>query len=181
MEYIDILNDKGEITGKIATREEVHKYGYLHRAIQVLIINSKNEVLIQRRSPNKEKHPNLWDVSCAGHLSSGDTSIEGTMRELKEELGIKPNKEKLKLIQTVQKSYIPKPGFKENEIQDIYLYEENIDIKSIKMQKEEVSEVKYIPFKLFAKKISEEDKEFVPRKREYKEVIEIINKELENS
>ncbi len=33
MEYIDILDEKGELTGKKATRNDVHKYGYWHNYI----------------------------------------------------------------------------------------------------------------------------------------------------
>lgn len=181
MEYIDILNEKGESTGEKATRKDIHKYGYWHRAIHVLLINSKKEILIQKRSANKEKYPNLWDLSCAGHLSHGDTSISGAMREFEEELGIKANKENMKLIYTIKKSHMPKEGFIENEFQDVYLYRADIDINDIKMQVEEVSEVKYIPFETYAKKILSENKEFVNRAKEYKEIIEIIKEKIKNN
>lgn len=178
MEYIDILNEKGEVTGEKATREEVHKQGYWHRAIHVLLVNSKKEILLQKRSANKEKYPNLWDISCAGHLSSGDTSISGALREFQEELGIRANKENMKLIYTIRKSYIPKEGFIENEFHDVYLYKADIDIDDIKMQKEEVSEVKYVPFEVYAEEIQKGNKEFVDRAKEYKEIIEIVRKEI---
>ncbi len=178
MEYIDILNEKGELTGEKATRSEVHKYGYWHRAIHILLINSKSEILLQRRSPNKEKHPNLWDISCAGHLSSGDTSMSGALREFEEELGIKANKEKMKLIYTIRKSYVPKEGFIENELQDVYLYKADIDINNIKMQKEEVSEVKYVLFETYEKEILNNNKDFVNRAKEYKEIIETVKREI---
>lgn len=176
VEYIDILNENGEFTGKKATRSEVHKYGYWHRAVLILLINSKKEILLQRRSANKEKNPNMWDLSCAGHLSSGDTSLLGAMREFEEELGIKADKENMKLIYTLRKSHIPKEGFIENEIQDVYLYKADIDISSIKIQKEEVSEVKFVPFEIYVKEILSNNKEFVNRGNEFKEVIEIIRK-----
>ena len=103
MEYIDILNNKGEATGEKKTRSDVHKYGYWHKVILILLVNSREEILIQKRAPNKEKNPNLWDISCAGHLSSGDSSISGAMRELEEELGIKPNENNMKLIDTIRR------------------------------------------------------------------------------
>lgn len=178
MEYIDILDEKGELTGKKATRNDVHKYGYWHKAILILLINSKGEILLQKRSPNKEKNPNLWDFSCAGHLNSRDSSISGAMRELEEELGIKSNEQNMKLIYTIRKSYMPKEGFIENEIQDVYLYRADVDINNIKMQKEEVLEVKFIPFEIYAKKILSNNKEFVNRGNEFREIIEIIKRIL---
>lgn len=179
MEYIDILNDKGDPTGEIATREDVHKNGHLHKVIHVLVINSNGELLIQKRTPNKEKNPNMWDISCAGHLSSGNTSIEGAIREFQEELGIKINSSDLKLIYSLKRSYIPKQGFIENEIQDVYLCRKDININDIVTQEEEVSEVKYIPFELYVENFYNKNKDFVYRGEEYKNIIEIVNKQLE--
>ncbi len=174
MEYIDILNNKGEATGEKKTRSDVHKYGYWHKVILILLVNSREEILIQKRAPNKEKNPNLWDISCAGHLSSGDSSISGAMRELEEELGIKPNENNMKLIDTIRRSYSPKEGFIENEIQDIYLYREDVEIKRIKIQKEEVSEVKFIPFEIYIKESLSNNKEFVERGNEFREILKQI-------
>lgn len=178
MEYIDVLNENGEFTGKKATRNEVHTNGYWHRVVHILLINSKKEILIQKRSAKKEKNANLWDISCAGHVSSGDDSISSAMREFEEELGIKADIQNMKLIYTIRKSYTPKEEFIENEIQDIYLYRADIDINDIKMQEEEVSEVKYISFEIFEKEILSENKGFVKRANEYKEIIKKLNEIL---
>lgn len=59
MELIDVLNENGVKTGKIASRDEVHQKGLWHRAIVVAIINEKNEILLQQRSANKEKNANM--------------------------------------------------------------------------------------------------------------------------
>lgn len=174
MEYIDILDKDGNLTGQVKTREEVHKKGYWHRAVQVFIINNKNEILIQKRAATKRKHPNLWDFSCAGHLSTGDTSILGAIREIEEELGVKVNQKNMKLIDTLVKSYSPKPEFYENEFQDVYVCLEDIDIDKIKLQKEEVSEAKYISLKSYKQIILNEDENFVNRKRTHIKVIEKI-------
>lgn len=65
-EYIDVLNENGIKTGEVMTRKEIHKKGLWHRAIVVAIINKKNEVLLQQRSPSKDTNPNLWDISVSG-------------------------------------------------------------------------------------------------------------------
>lgn len=85
-------------TGKVKERARVHIDGDWHRSIQVWIIqrigsSAKNNgeeavtVLLQRRSPYKDTHPNHLDVSCAGHVNAGDDILDTTMRELQEELG----------------------------------------------------------------------------------------------
>lgn len=54
MESFDVLNEYGEFTGKIATREECHKNGYWHRAVYAFIIDNNGNVLLQKRSANKK-------------------------------------------------------------------------------------------------------------------------------
>ncbi len=48
-EYFDVLNEKGEYIGKTETREKCHKEGLWHKAVVVFIINSKSQVLLQKK------------------------------------------------------------------------------------------------------------------------------------
>ena len=50
------------------------------------IINGKNEILLQQRSANKEKNANMWDISAAGHISTGQDSLSAAAREINEEV-----------------------------------------------------------------------------------------------
>ena len=88
MELIDVLNENGVKTGKIASRDDVHQKGLWHRAIVVAIINEKNEILLQQRSANKEKNANMWDISAAGHISAGQDSLMAATREINEEVSV---------------------------------------------------------------------------------------------
>lgn len=89
MEYFDLLDENGSKTGKIKLREQVHKDGDWHRGVFVFMINSKKEILLQKRSAIKESNPNRWTVSASGHLVTGDSSYEAAVRETEEELGIR--------------------------------------------------------------------------------------------
>ena len=42
-EYFDVLNEFGEFTGEIATREECHEKGLWHRAIYGFVFNHEGE------------------------------------------------------------------------------------------------------------------------------------------
>lgn len=55
-------------------------------------------MIIQKRSANKDSNPNKWDVSSAGHISSGDKPEETGIREVKEELGISVELEQMKKL-----------------------------------------------------------------------------------
>ena len=57
-----------------------------------VIVKSKGQILLVRRSETAGKYPNFWAISM-GHVESGETSKEGAYREFYEEtkLDIDPN------------------------------------------------------------------------------------------
>ena len=71
-----------------ATRQEVHENNFRHRAVHILIFNGTGELLLQKRSPWKDRHPLLWDSSAAGHVEDTEQYGETAARELDEELGV---------------------------------------------------------------------------------------------
>lgn len=158
MEFFDVLDEKGNKTGKIKAREEVHRDGDWHKTVHIWIVNDKDEVLLQKRSPNKDSYPNMWDISSAGHLTAGDDSLAGAIREIKEELGIEVKPSQFKLIGTRKTADRYTASFINNEFSDIYLLRLSLNVKKLHLQKEEVSEVKYIPIDEFRNMIQTKDK-----------------------
>ena len=95
-EYLDIVDIKDKIIGK-ATRKEIHDMHQIHRGVHVFVVNSKNEILIQKRSNKKDYYPGYYDASVGAQVRSGETYEQAAKRELKEELGV--DTVKLKNIQ----------------------------------------------------------------------------------
>ena len=157
-EFFDVLDEYGSKTGKVKARTDVHRDGDWHKSVHIWIVYDKKEVLLQKRSPNKDSYPNMWDISSAGHLSAGDESIEGAIREIREELGVEVNPSQFKLIGIRKKSDKCSETFINNEFNDIYLLKLNLDIKNLKLQEDEVSEVKFIPLEEFKNMIKNRDK-----------------------
>ena len=87
-EIFDVVNDRDEVVGQL-TRKEVHRQGLKHRAVHVLIFNSRGEIFLQKRSMKKDNFPGTWDSSAAGHLDSGEEYDACAMREVQEELGFR--------------------------------------------------------------------------------------------
>ena len=87
VEYFDVVDEQNNIVGR-ATRDECHTKGLWHRAVHILIVNSKNEILLQKRSMQKDLYKGYWIDAAAGHVDSGEIYEEAAERELKEELGI---------------------------------------------------------------------------------------------
>lgn len=136
--------------------------GFYHKPVWIWIINSKNEILVQKRAACKKNHPNEWDMPSAGHIIAGETSIQGAIRETYEELGIKTIESDYKFIC----EYISDKTF---EIAQVYLLKLDIDISTLVLQKEEVSEVKWLTYEQFKNLFYSE--EFVPFDEEYRELV----------
>ena len=86
-EYFPVVDEHDRKTGK-ATRAEVHANNLRHRAVHILVFNPAGEILLQKRSATKDRHPLMWDSSTSGHVEGDETYEETAARELKEELGI---------------------------------------------------------------------------------------------
>jgi len=86
-ECFDVVDERDRVLRQ-ATRAEVHREGWLHRAVHVLVFNKHGELFLQRRSRLKDVHPGVWDSSAAGHLDAGEDYPEAAVRELEEELGV---------------------------------------------------------------------------------------------
>ncbi len=142
-ELIDVLNEDGTKTGKVVTRKEVHEKGLWHKIVVIAIIDKEGNVLMQQRAKDKETNPGKWDISVAGHVSAGQTSIESAIREVKEEIGMDVEEKDLQYMLTYQTGRKVKDNFYANHIFDVYLVKtEGIDISKIKIQESEVEQVK---------------------------------------
>ena len=74
---------------------EAHEKGVLHRAISVLLFNSKGEILLQRRALHKYHTPGLWTNTCCSHPYPEEDPKIAAERRLKEEMGME---EKLEFV-----------------------------------------------------------------------------------
>ncbi len=156
-ELFDILDESGNKTGMTKPRALVHKDGDWHKSVHIWIANDNKDILLQKRSPNKDSYPNMWDISSAGHLTAGDDSLPGAIRELKEELGINISPEQLQLIGVRKITNRPSSTFINREFQDIYLLRLSLDLGNLILQEEEVSAVKYVPLETFRHMIKTND------------------------
>ncbi len=174
MEYLDVCDENGAQTGIKKTKKEAHDQGLWHRAAHVWIVNSKKEILLQKRSPNIDNFPNKWDISTAGHISAGETDIASAARETKEELGLDVKLEDFLHIGTV-KEMSSRPGYINNEIDPVYVIRMDIDPKNIIKQKEEVSDVKYVKLAEFKDMVERKESSLVQHPEEYDLLIKHID------
>ena len=152
-ELWDIYDINKKKIGRTAERDVYQfKEGEYHIVVTGIIMNSKNEILISKRAKYK-KFGLMWECN-GGSILAGETSLEGIIRELKEELGIEFSKKEAILLKEIRKDEIP-PDFK-----DLWLFRRNIDINEITFLDGESIDVKWVTIEEFIRMY--ENKEIIP-------------------
>ena len=110
----------------------------------------------------------MWDISAAGHISSGEDSVTAALRETKEEIGVSLTSADLKLLGEIRQQVVINGGsYIDNEINNVYLARLNSEVSDFHMQKTEVSALKWIPISEFKMWVKEDAKDLVPHAEEY--------------
>jgi 16S rRNA (adenine1518-N6/adenine1519-N6)-dimethyltransferase len=86
-EIFDVVDETDQVIRQ-ASRHDVHKNGWRHRAVHIFVFNAAGEIFLQKRSRWKDVYPSRWDSSAAGHVNAGNEYEETALREITEEMGI---------------------------------------------------------------------------------------------
>lgn len=165
-EYIAIVDKEDNITG-YEEKMLVHEKGILHRAFSVLLLNNKNEVLLQRRALEKYHSPGEWTNTCCSHQRVDESIKEAAVRRLKEELGIEFYNIEEKFVFHYECKFSNE--LYENEIDHVFIgrYNGNIDM----FNKNEICDTKWISYLELMDWISKSPKDFTFW---FKNIMEII-------
>ena len=124
MEIWDLYDKDKNPTGQTHIRGNVIPEGCYHLVVHVVIRNSKGEYLIAQRDAERQSYPLLFEF-VGGSILSGETSLEGGVREVYEELGVKLNPEKGKLIHSEVREAFNSKKF--SDIMDVWYFDYNGD------------------------------------------------------
>ncbi len=148
METWDLYDENKNLSGKTMIRGDEIPDNLYHLVVHVWIKNDKGEYLISQRAEDRKTCPLMWECS-GGSVLQGETSIQGAVREVKEELGIDLNENDGKLVYSKVRKIVN--GAKFNDIMDVWLFEYNgiVDLENATtaevrdykwMNKEEIKE-----------------------------------------
>lgn len=150
MEYLDIVDENGLPTGRTVERSEAHAQGILHRTSHVWLVRrrgEKLEILLQKRSDEKESYPGCYDISSAGHIPAGVAFAPSALRELQEELGVAAREEELifcgDCTEICDSEFFGKP-FHDREYSRVYALWCGLSESEFHFQAEEVSAVRWM-------------------------------------
>lgn len=149
MEILDVVDENGNPTGETVERKKAHREGIRHRTAHVWLLRRRQdgvEILLQRRSDNKDSFPGCYDISSAGHIPAGTDYIPSALRELEEELGVVTEAASLRycgqrFIHYEEVFYGER--FVDNQVSNIYILWMDREAEEFTLQKEEVSEVRW--------------------------------------
>ncbi|MGN0485136.1 MAG: NUDIX domain-containing protein [Lachnospiraceae bacterium] len=165
------------------SRKEAHEKGIRHRTSHVWILREKEgrlQILLQKRSQNKDSFPGCYDISSAGHIPAGQDYVTSALRELQEELGYTATEKQLifcgKRLFHFEREFHNR-GFSDNQVSSVFALWLDQDEDAFTLQEEEVESVRWFDFEGCKKAVAEhtipncifpEELEMLPRKKEGK-------------
>ena len=157
MEKCDLYDIDGNKLNKVHIRWSGNSVnqGEYTLAVDIWIKNSKNQILLTQRHQSKKLYPLKWECT-SGVTINGEDSFAGALREVSEEIGIKLEKHEGRKIHKIIRQEL-------NMIFDIFLFNRNIDLKNVKLQNNEVINVKWV------------EKEELKKMFKNKEMVEPLN------
>ena len=144
-ELWDLLDEDGMPVGATHVRGEAMPHGAYHRVVEIFTLNSKGEMLVTKRSPEKKPYPNMWEIT-GGAVGAGGDSLDAARRELREETGIVTQIGELELLLT----HRSKSAFV-----DIYLTRKDVPVEQLTMQPGETTAARWVTFSEFERMISD--------------------------
>lgn len=144
MEKWDLYTKYREKTGRECIRGEELPEGLYHLTVHVWIRNAKGEYLMAQRSADRPVFPLMWEC-VSGSVLKGESSIEGAVREVKEEVGLdlEPGTGR-RLLSKIRGSKVQYEGKAYNDILDVWLFPYDGEFRLEEATTDEVAEGKWM-------------------------------------
>jgi len=100
-ELLAAVNSNDEEILILHGKNELHKYGFMHRSSHIFIETFGGGFILQKKAKGTE-NAGKWSSAASGHVRHGETYETAAIREVKEELGIKIIEEDFEEITKIQ-------------------------------------------------------------------------------
>lgn len=133
VEYWDIYDENRVFQNRTIRRGEPFGEGEYYVCCEVWLQNTKGELLITKRHPDK-KAGGLWEFVGGGVLA-GETTVRAAIREVKEEIGVSIAESEPTLLSVYKQR---------NYFMDIYLVKKDVDVSDITLNENETVDAKWV-------------------------------------
>ena len=86
-ELLDYVDEQDNLLW-VKEKHEIYSQKLINRICHVMVLNSKWEIALQKRSATVSFMPRAWSTSAWWHVCSWHTYKESALKELQEEIGI---------------------------------------------------------------------------------------------
>ena len=180
-ESLTFYNEQNEPIG-IVNREEGINRGLLLEGVQLWIINPEtNQVLMQRRSRNKQNNPNKIDVSVSAHVDPDETATQAMLREAREEIGLTDSEYLYNNMQKFAENKINLAdyGRQGRYIMHFYLAFLNNPLESYTKQDSEVEELFFMDYEEVKRRVRSDDQEMLmPKSDEAEKLFSALDEKI---
>lgn len=180
-ESLTFYNEQNEPIG-IVNREEGINRGLLLEGVQLWIINPEtNQVLMQRRSRNKQNNPNKIDVSVSAHVDPDETATQAMLREAREEIGLTDSEYLYNNMQKFAENKINLTdyGRQGRYIMHFYLAFLDNSLESYTKQDSEVEELFFMDYEEVKQRVRSDDPEMLmPKSDEAERIFSILDEKI---
>lgn len=134
-EQWDLVDGERRPLGKTHVRGEQLAVDTYHTVIEVFTFDVNGNVLLSQRHPDKT-YPLLWE-GTGGSILAGETSRQGAVRELREEIGLSVEPDQLEWVATLRR---------ETYFLDLYRYRADapLQLDDLMLQEDEVVAVRLV-------------------------------------
>lgn len=132
-------------------RDDFYTGKYIHRSTYLILFNSKNEILIQKRASTKKWYPNLYTFAVARTVQKGESYEESMKKGLKEKINISTAVKFLFKHRFYDKS--------DRAFRAVFIAKSD---KEIKPNKKDIAEVKWVHIDELREDIKEHPEKYAP-------------------
>ena len=154
---LQLVDESGVTVGHLDKLAAHENGGALHRAISVLLVNSKQEVLIQRRARGKYHFAGLWANSCCSHPLGEESALDAAARTLERELGIQTGLKEVGVV--IYEATDSSSGLTEREYDHVFLGNWDSEVHP---NPTELDEVRWISINDLTDEIDQNPSDFAP-------------------
>lgn len=139
-EYLKIIDENNNLTGRDQPRSLAHKNGLWHRVVYIYFFRREGQLLYflaNLRSVYKDTDPGKWATWLGGHVKSGQDELQAAVTEMSEEIGFE-----IEPVDLIDGGWRKLEKFPNNkEFHKILFYEFNGDLSELKFKDKEVQKV----------------------------------------